>query len=139
MLFKYNDGGRSNYFKATGVGDCCTRAIAIATGKDYKEVYNDLKKLNKGQSCRNGTPNRVWKKYLESLGWYPLKGIMGAGTGIQYHVCSRDLEYLNQEYPVMIIRVSKHLTTVKDHMLQDTFDCSRGGERGIYQVWVPSK
>lgn len=137
MLFKYNDGGRSNYFKGENVRDCAIRAIAIGTGKDYKEVYNDLKKLNKGQSCRNGTPRSVWKKYLEKLGWSPLKGIMGVGTGIQYHVCSDDLEYLNQEYPRMIIKVSKHLTVVKDDMLQDTYDCSRGGERGIYQIWVP--
>lgn len=37
MKFHYSDGGRSNYFKATNVGDCVTRAICNATGKDYKE------------------------------------------------------------------------------------------------------
>ena len=61
MKFKYSDGGRSKYYKATNVGDCCVRAICNATGKDYKEVYNELKKLNKGVSCRNGTPKKVWK------------------------------------------------------------------------------
>ncbi len=46
--YKYNDGGRSKYFKGTG-GDCVTRAIAIATGKDYKEVYDILAKGNASQ------------------------------------------------------------------------------------------
>lgn len=32
MKFHYSDGGRSNYFKATNVGDCVTRAICNATG-----------------------------------------------------------------------------------------------------------
>ena len=40
LAFQYNDGGRSRYFKAQKVGDCVTRAFAIATGKDYKEVYD---------------------------------------------------------------------------------------------------
>ena len=69
MEFIYNDGGRSKYFKAKNVGDCAIRAIAIATDKDYKEVYNDLKKLNNDVSCRNGTPKKVDKKYLTQLGW----------------------------------------------------------------------
>lgn len=38
MDFVYNDGGRSRYFKAKSVGDCVTRAIAIATRTDYKEA-----------------------------------------------------------------------------------------------------
>lgn len=39
------DGGRSLYFKADRVGDCVTRAVAIATGRDYKEVYNEIARL----------------------------------------------------------------------------------------------
>lgn len=44
MDFVYNDGGRSKYFKGNA-GDCVTRAIAIATGFDYKEVYDNIKDL----------------------------------------------------------------------------------------------
>ena len=47
MQFVYSDGGRSKYFKAEGVGDCCARAIANATGLDYKEVYDSLNELAK--------------------------------------------------------------------------------------------
>ena len=49
MKFQYSDGGRSNYFKAANVGDCVTRAICNATGKDYKEVYNALNERAKNE------------------------------------------------------------------------------------------
>ncbi len=45
MTFQFNDGGRSEAgFKGT-TGDCVTRAIAIATGKPYQEVYYALNAL----------------------------------------------------------------------------------------------
>lgn len=53
MEYNYNDGGRSKYFKAECVNDCVTRAIAIATERDYKEVYNEIKSIV-GYSPRNG-------------------------------------------------------------------------------------
>lgn len=137
MEFKYNDGGRSLYFKAGNVGDCAVRALAIASGRDYKEVYNELKKLNKGVSCRNGTPKSVDSKWLKQNGFVALNGIMGVGTGIQYHLCDEDLTDLIKKYPVMVIQVSKHLTTIINGVLNDTFDCSRDGTRGIYKIWVP--
>lgn len=129
MKFVYSDGGRSKYYKAKDVGDCAVRAIANATGKDYKEVYNALKEINNGKSCRNGTPKKVDKKYIESLGWkwHPTSG---RGLGIQMH--------LNEdEVPTgtIIAAVSKHLTCVKNGVLYDTYDCSRGGRRGIYGYW----
>ena len=45
MEWKYNDGGRSKYFSAKRVNDCVVRSIAIATNKDYKEVYQTIKKF----------------------------------------------------------------------------------------------
>ncbi len=136
MRFKYNDGGRSKYFKAKNVGDCAIRAIAIALEKDYKEVYNDLKKLNGGQSCRNGTPKKVDSKYLQLNGWSKIPGIMGKGTGIQYHLEEYELQYFIKKYPRMIIQVSHHLVACINGVLNDTHDCSREGERGVYAIWV---
>lgn len=40
MKMVYATGGREKYYDAIKVGDCVTRAIANATGKDYKEVYD---------------------------------------------------------------------------------------------------
>ena len=46
LNFIYSDAGRSNYFKGEA-GDCVVRAITHATGKDYKEVYDELFQINK--------------------------------------------------------------------------------------------
>lgn len=136
MEFKYNDGGRSLYFKASNVSDCAVRALAIASGRDYKEVYNELKKLNNGVSCRNGTPTSVSSKWLKQNDFITLSGIMEVGTGIKYHLCDEDLVDLIKKYPVMVVQVSKHLTTIINGVLNDTYDCSRDGTRGIYKIWV---
>ena len=47
MNHVYATGGREKYFKKLDVGDCVTRAIAIATGKDYKEIYDRINTLAK--------------------------------------------------------------------------------------------
>ena len=46
LEFKFNDGGRSKYFKGE-TGDCVTRAIAIATGEDYMTIYDQFFIRNK--------------------------------------------------------------------------------------------
>lgn len=130
MEWVYNDGGRSRYFEATDVGDCVTRAISIATGKDYKEVYNDLKRLNGGKSCRNGTPKEVGKKYLASLGWTWIP-TMQIGSGCTTHLCEEELPK-----GTLIVQVSRHLTCVKDGVIYDTYDCSRGETRCVYGYWL---
>jgi hypothetical protein len=129
MKFVYSDGGRSKYFKASNVGDCAIRAVCNATGKDYKEVYNEFKKLNNGQSCRNGTPKNVDKKYLKNIGWiwHPIN----RKNGESCHLCSEDLPK-----GILVVQVSQHLTCVKDGVLYDTYDCSRGETRGVYGYWT---
>lgn len=129
MKFIYNDGGRSKYFKANNVGDCSVRAIAIATGKDYLEVYNDLKKLNNGKSCRNGTPKNVDKSYLKSIGWKRTPTML-IGQGCTTHLCEDELPS-----GTLIVQVSKHLTCIKDKVIYDTYDCSRNGTRCVYGYW----
>jgi hypothetical protein len=47
MGFYYSDGGRAAAGFKGETGDCVVRAIAIATEKDYREVYRDLARLNK--------------------------------------------------------------------------------------------
>ena len=130
MDWIYSDGGRSQYFKAEHVRDCAIRAIANATGLDYKKVYNDLKKLNNGVSCRNGTPKKVDKKYLTQLGWtwHPT---MKIGQGCKVHLATDELPNGN-----LIVQVSGHLTCVKDGIIYDTYDCSRDDNRCVYGYWT---
>lgn len=51
MKFQFATGGREKYFKVNihTVRDCVVRAICNATGKDYKEVYDAINVLSKGE------------------------------------------------------------------------------------------
>lgn len=143
MQFIYNDGGRNNYFKGKA-GDCVTRAIANATGLDYKVIYdaiNDLAKTERiskrkrgTSSARNGVYKSTIKKYLEKvLGWvwHPT---MQIGQGCKVHLDADELPA-----GTLIVSVSKHLTCVKDGVIYDTYDCSRGGNRCVYGYWTKPK
>lgn len=141
MRFVYCDGGRSLYFKAANVGDCATRAICNATGKDYKEVYDALNRIAKTSrkskrergtsNSRNGIHIRIAKKYIEKeLGWTWVP-CMGIGTGCQVHVREDELPKEGN----IILNLSKHFSCVKDGVLYDTYDCSRDGTRCVYGYW----
>lgn len=136
MPFNYNDGGRSNYYKAENVGDCVTRAIAIAAQKDYKEVYDlvnaEEKKARKYKgSARNGAFKHNFAKVIEKLGgkWV---SCMSIGSGCKVHLKSGDLPANGR----IVCRLSKHLVAVIDGVLNDTYDCSREGKRCVYGYWV---
>ena len=145
MEFVYNDGGRGKYFRAPCVGDCVTRAICNATGKDYKEVYDRLKVLakkesvkthrgHKRSSVRDGVFKETWKKYLEEIGW---EHVITARIGQSEKVHLNENELPTDR--IMIVQVSRHLTCVKNGVLYDTYDCTRDGERMVYGYWVQGK
>lgn len=132
--FKYNDGGRAEAGFKGQAGDCVTRAIAIASGKDYTEIYNELatrqQALGKAKSARNGVLPKVYKKYLEELG-FKWVATMGVGTGVTTHLDPNELPG-----GTIICRLSKHIVAVKDGIIHDTYDPSRGGTRAVYGYWV---
>ena len=125
MKFVYSDGGRSKYFRAQHVGDCVVRAIALATGKDYKDVYDDINMLAKKSraksrsSARDGVDPSVSKKYIESLGWrwHPTCGV---GKGVTMHLCDDEIPDGN-----LIVRIAGHIVNVKNGIVYDTWDCSQ--------------
>ena len=144
--FVYNDGGRSNYFKGSNVGDCVTRAISNASGVDYLEVYNALNKLSKNErtgcrkrkvsNSRSGVFTNTAKKYIEGvLGWIWVP-CMTIGSGCQVHLCEKELPSKG----TYILNLSRHFSCWKDGKLVDTYDCSRNGSRCVYGYWrAPSK
>jgi hypothetical protein len=149
-----NDGGRSKYFQGTA-GDCVTRSIAIATGIDYMEVYNAMfegieyvkkkgrskyaKRLRnrksgaKGTTPRNGVHKSIYKKYLESIGWKWVP-TMTIGSGCMVRLRGDELPK-----GTIIVRVSKHLVTMIDGVIHDTYDCTRGGKRCVYGYFIKEK
>lgn len=132
MEFVYATGGREKYYEAIKVGDCVTRAIANATGRDYKEVYdlvNSYASKERGSNkstARNGVSKDTVYNVLTDMGWTWVP-TMFIGKGCQVHLNEKELPN-----GIIIVSVSKHLTCVKDRVLYDTFDCSRAVHRCVY-------
>lgn len=148
MNFKFNDGGREKSGYKGSAGDCVTRAIAIATGKTYNEVYDrmfiEIKKLaatkrsaaakkagggggRAGTTPRNGVSKKVYHKYLiEEMGmvWMPT---MLVGQGCKVHLTENELPSGK-----LIVQCAKHLTTVINGVINDTWDCSGKCVYGYY-------
>ena len=136
MKHVFNDGGRKLAGYKGKTGDCVTRAIAIATGLPYQEVYDALNgladsertgKRKRGKSnSRTGVYKQTKRKYLESLGW-TWTPTMQIGSGCKVHLRSDELPSGR-----LVVSLSKHSAAVIDGVLHDTYDCSRGGMRCVY-------
>lgn len=66
--FIWNDGGRSAAGYVGYAGDCCARAVAIATGTAYKTVYERLGRAAR-KTPRNGVNVDVFAQFLLNDGW----------------------------------------------------------------------
>ena len=137
--FVFNDGGRSEAGFKGETRDCVCRSIAIVTGKNYKQVYDELNELCKTEkirkrrrrsSSRTGIYRDTYDKYLTELGykWTPT---MRIGQGCKTHLRSDELPSGK-----IIVKVSKHLTAVIDGVINDIFDCSRDGSRCVYGYYT---
>lgn len=139
MDWVYDDGGRSaEGYKGTA-GDCVCRAVAIATGIPYRQVYEDINRLAKGErtgrrkkgvsSARNGVYKGTIHKLMEGYGWtwHPT---MKVGSGCTTHLRASELPSGS-----LVVSVSKHLTAVLDGVCHDTHDPSRDGMRCVYGYW----
>ena len=60
--------------------------------------------------------------------WHPL---MTIGSGCKVHLREEELPK-----GTLIVRVSKHLTCVKDGVLYDTYDCTRESTRCVYGYYT---
>lgn len=139
MEWVYDDGGRSQYFKGEA-GDCVCRAVAIATGKDYKEVYDDINTLARGErtgkrkrgrsSARNGVYKDTIRKLMDSYGWKWVP-TMRVGQGCTVHMRASELPS-----GPLVVNVSRHTTAVIDGVCHDTYDPSRDGTRCVYGYFV---
>jgi len=130
LKFQENDGGRSKYFKAKNVGDCVTRAAAIASGRDYKEVYDLIHRIT-GSSPRDGVTKTATRKLMKELGaeWHPT---MTIGQGCVCHLRAFEIPMEGR----IVCNVSGHITAVIDGVINDTYNPSRGGKRCVYGYWI---
>jgi hypothetical protein len=132
IVFVEHDGGREAAGYKGETGDCVVRAIAIAANMPYKQVYKDLYALS-GKSPRGGVEKRVYRKYLEGMGWKWVP-TMEFGKGCRVHLKSDELPDR-----CLIVSLSKHLAAVVNGTLYDTHDCSRGGKRCVYGYFIDTK
>lgn len=137
--FTFDDGGRAAAGFTGRARDCATRAIAIATGRPYREVYDAInqialsertgKRKRKVSNARTGVYRYAMHRYLSGLGW-EWTPTMGIGTGCTVHVREDELPAGR-----LILSLSRHYAAVIDGVLHDTQDCSRSGTRCVYGYW----
>jgi hypothetical protein len=141
--FKKNDGGRKEAGYIGQTGDCVTRAITIASGLPYQEVYDAMAHGNltqrkskrdtkkRSRTARDGisTKRKWFKDYMTSIGfkWTPT---MQIGSGCKVHLRPDELPKGR-----LVINVSKHYTTMIDGVINDLYNPSRDGTRCVYGYW----
>lgn len=151
MPFIRDDGGRSAAGFKGHAGDCVARAIAIASGQAYADVYAALshgagrERKSRGATARNGifTGRKWFKAYMVSLGfeWVPT---MRVGQGCRVHLVAGELPPGR-----LVVSVSRHYTAVIDGVIRDTHDPQRTtvwydqagnvvrrAERCVYGYWT---
>lgn len=162
LSFERDDGGREAAGFKGKAGDCVCRAIAIASGRPYGEVYQRLadgtgsQRVSKHHRKRGVTKytataragiftRRKWfRDYMAELG-FEWVSVMGIGTGCTTHLADDELPAGR-----LVVAVSKHYTAVIDWVIRDTFDprrrthetgvkdgvsYSRTYERCVYGYW----
>lgn len=143
MRFVENDGGRAAAGYSGTTGDCVCRAVVIASGRSYQEVYGVLANGNvterrtkrsrkpRQRSAANGirTKRKWFKDYMLSLGftWHP---IMTIGSGCTIHLRDGELPMGR-----LVVSLSKHVAAVIDGVLHDTYQDDRDGTRCVYGYW----
>lgn len=140
-IYVYDDGGRAAAGFQGKTCDCVARAIAIATGKPYREVYDAINEAARGEcagrrkrgrsSARLGVYKETYHWLLQSWGWV-WSPTMAIGTGCRVHLRSDELPAGR-----LIVSLSKHLVAVIDGVIHDTSDPSRDGTRCVYGYFRP--
>lgn len=133
-MFEYDDGGRKAAGFKGATGDCATRAIAIATGRDYREVYDTINRIGKKHrsNARTGVYRETMDEFFASIGWVWVP-TMKVGAGCTTRLRPEDLP----NGPI-VARCSKHYVAVIDGVVRDTHDPTRGGRRCVYGYWRPA-
>ena len=101
-------------------GDCVTRAISLATGLSYQEVWAELyllmQRFNHPGTPNGGVHTRIYSKYMQTKGW-------------QYQSVPAKTHFHADNLPnVCIASQASHLVFVAQGSIWDTYD-SRGKRR----------
>lgn len=115
MKYKYNDGGRVEAGFSGKTGDCSLRALAIVTGKPYKEIAAEYYPYWVSDMV-NG-----WKNYLLDNGW--------KWTARKRGESLRPTHFTKQG--VYVLKMAHHVSVVIDGVVHDVWNVTKGG-RCVY-------
>lgn len=129
MDFIWNDGGRAASGFVGSTGDCVVRAIAIATGSAYRNIYDAIGQAS-CKSPRNGVELQFANEYLQTHGWQKADG--------------GNLPFNLDSLPkgIVIVDLAKrngrscHFTTVIDRVVHDTWDPSDDECYFVQSFWT---
>ena len=122
MKYKFDCGERHKYFnckcqlKKYAVSDCTIRAIAIATGTDYKIVWDSLMDSAKKYGYMPNSRENC-ELFLDSIGWKRQKPFKNERR--KYKLKNVPINK-NTSY---IFHTSNHWTAIVNNVLRDTWDC----------------
>lgn len=143
MAFVHDDGGREAAAIPDDKSDCVCRAVSIATGTAYREVYDALSTLAEAEhvnldrygrpstrgvrsSPNTGVRQSTTRHYLESQGWVWVS-MTQAGQGCSVHLSAGELPTGS-----IVVVVEGHTVAVINGVIHDTEDPSEGGTRPVY-------
>ena len=116
--YEFDDGGRKDAGYKGFTGDCVIRAISIATGQDYKELYKRFAGLNKvrfGKATgRDGVSPKDFVPVLEEFGFARVRNQRGKPLLTFTEAYER--------YGNCVVSTTKHIAAIIDGNLRDTYD-----------------
>ena len=136
------DGGRAEAGYKGRARDCACRAIAIATGRPYQEVYDLVNEFAKAErprgrtkrsSARTGVQKPTMRKLMASIGW-TWTPTMQVGSGCKVHLRADELPSGR-----LVVSVSRHYVAVIDGVAHDTYEDARDGTRCVYGYYPLAK
>lgn len=127
---KYRQGTQSFAYTnphPTGIrthGDCVFRAISLATGKTWLEVYDELTALGR-ELLSPPNDKYTYATYLDRIAdRQEIKTVGKRPTGKTVARLDPSKTY--------VVRMANHLACVKDGKIRDTWNC---GDKSAYIVW----
>lgn len=129
MEFIWNDGGRAASGYVGLAGDCVVRAIAIASGAVYRDVYKELGAASE-KSPRDGIRADIASDYLAQRDWQRWEGY--------------DRPFVVDHMPkgVLIVHLaipgerSQHFCTLIDRVVHDTWNPAEDNDYVVKSYWT---
>ncbi len=110
------------------VGDCVKRAFTLATGWDYRDVSITLNRIKRELNQTKYNDNKVWREFVKRQKWGKI-----SFPAIKGQRRMDGFQFTNQfKEGTYVLRMAKHLVTVVDGVLYDSWD-SRA--KCVYVAW----